>query len=98
MFCLGTQTVSDINPIDHRYTAESDRNNVLHSRWGFRSYEDGKSTVIRTKYTAKRRKGLDFQREELTAADLKAMAHNISVASHEIAVFAGHLGIKTGYP
>ena len=78
--------------------AESDRNAVLHSRWGLSPFGKDGLAVIRTKYTAKRRKGLDFQREILNAADLRAMAREISVAAYEVEKFAASIGVDTRYP
>lgn len=72
--------------------AEAERNIVSHSLWGS-GLSNGKKVVIRTKITAKRRKGLSKQRQELTGDDLRAIARKISVAIHELDLFRSRLGV-----
>jgi hypothetical protein len=76
--------------------AEADRNVVSHSQWGI-LMPKGEPLLIRSKYTAKRKKGLSRQRQELTVEDLHAMAYNIAIAAHELRAFGAELGIEVSY-
>lgn len=77
--------------------AEEERNTLLHSLWGVTSPEAQKP-FIRTKYTAKRKKGLMFQREPLGVDDLRASVAKISLAVWDLRCFASkRLDIFTDY-
>ena len=54
--------------------AEEERNRIIHSVWG----GGGSGNVVRSKHTARRAKGLSFQREEYSQEDLSATARKIS--------------------
>lgn len=72
--------------------AEEKRNAVAHSLWGAGwQNTNGERTVIRTKFTAKQKKGLNLVREELTATDLKKIAYQISVAAYDVEEFSRSL-------
>ena len=68
--------------------AEDERNRIIHSVWG----SSGGKNIVRTKHTAKRGKGLGFQREEYTEEDLSAVAHTISRAIFSVEKFRESLG------
>jgi len=72
--------------------AEEKRNRIIHSIWGRQSGE-GK-IAVRTKHTAKRGKGLDFQREEFTIVDISNIAHDISRAAYAVSRFRESLGYE----
>ena len=61
-------------------TAEQLRNTISHSTYG----SSCNDKVIRTKYTAKRKKGLSFQREEMHINDIHDISKVISCASFDI--------------
>lgn len=68
--------------------AEEKRNYVTHSLWGAALTKIGEEhKVVRTKYSAKQSRGLHFSREELTIADLYAIAVEISVAAYDVEAF-----------
>jgi hypothetical protein len=69
--------------------AEDERNLIVHSIWGINL---GGNTIIRTKHTAKRRKGLHFNREEYTKGKLIAVGQKISRAIHSVEKFRQSLG------
>jgi hypothetical protein len=74
--------------------AEEIRNRLIHSVWGV--WGSGGAIVIRTKHTAKRGKGLNFQREEFTLDDISAFAVNISRAIRAVEIYTNHPGAKSG--
>jgi len=76
--------------------AEASRNIISHSVWGV-LMPKGEPLLIRSKYTAKRKKGLSRQRQELTVEDLHTMAYNIAIAAHEVRAFGAELGIEVSY-
>ena len=68
--------------------AEEKRNSIQHSLWGSGQFrKDGTPLVIRTKFTAKQRKGLNFVREEMSVQDLRKIAHEISIAAYDVEMF-----------
>ena len=68
--------------------AEDKRNQITHSLWGFAgASQSGEYKVVRTKYTAKQRRGLHLAREEFTVMDLHNIAMQISVAAYEVDAF-----------
>lgn len=67
--------------------AESKRNQIIHSLWG--SYS--KKVAIRTKYTAKIKSGLKFQRQEITVDDLIKIASEISLVAYRVYVFSNQI-------
>ncbi len=69
--------------------AEEKRNNVSHSLWGaaITTKPGEERKVVRTKYSAKQNRGLHFSREELTVADLYAIAVEISIAAYDVEAF-----------
>lgn len=68
--------------------AEERRNQVSHSLWGAALRKTpGEYRVVRTKYSAKQKKGLHFAREELTVPDLYAIARDISIAAYDVEKF-----------
>ncbi len=72
--------------------AEEKRNAIVHSLWGAgQKNKDGHFVVVRTKYTAKQKKGLNFLREELTLSELRGIAREISVAAYEVEAFCAAL-------
>ena len=74
---------------------EDKRNIISHSMWGYGGVKsNGTPIVIRTKYTAKQKRGLKFMRQELTSEDLYAIAREISIAAYDVEVFGAHLGLK----
>jgi predicted naringenin-chalcone synthase len=74
--------------------SEQKRNVIVHSLWG----AGPGATVIRTKYTAKERHGLAFQREEMSTDSLDAIALDIATATFEIEAFGRVVGIDTSTP
>ena len=61
---------------------------ILHSLWGMgQPKPDGTHTVIRTKFSAKQKKGLNLVREEMTARDLQKIAEEMSVAAYDVEAF-----------
>lgn len=74
--------------------AEGQRNTIVHSLWG--GVEE--DCVIRTKYTAKERKGLTLQRDSLTTDDLHEIASDIAVACLELERFTNRHGFDTFVP
>jgi hypothetical protein len=80
-------------------TAEEERNLLSHSLWGMNGAPHlVDKPLLRTKYTAKRRKGLTHRREELSLDDLRANAFKISLATVDLGNFASQrLGIFTDY-
>ena len=73
---------------------EEKRNYISHSLWGAALTREGEERrVVRTKFSAKQQKGLHFSREELTVADLRQIAMEISVAAYEVEAFAKTLGL-----
>ncbi len=77
--------------------AELWRNAISHSLWGT-SGARAEPIFITTKYTAKRKKGVDFQREELGIDDLRRGAGKVGAATFELKAFASHeLGLFVDY-
>lgn len=77
--------------------AETRRNEISHSLWGTTG-APGKKAFVRTKYTARRKKGLEFRRDELDMDDLRRNSRKIAVATFELRTFASRrLGIFTDY-
>ena len=75
---------------------EEKRNAITHSLWGAgTSGTDGKQLVIRTKYSAKQKKGLDFVRKEMTIDDLNDIAREISIVASDIKVFLASINRKS---
>lgn len=79
--------------------AEDERNVLSHSLWGTTGHPDAVDRpFIRTKYTAKRKKGLSFRRDHLGMDDLRASARQIALATYDLRVFTSQrLGINTDY-
>ena len=78
--------------------AEEERNVISHSFWGIAITPDAKKPFLRTKYTAKQKKGLTFRRDELDMDDLRVPARRIAAATHDLLMFASQrLGIFTEY-
>lgn len=79
--------------------AEEERNLLSHSLWGVTEHPHVvDKPFLRTKYTAKRRKGLTHRREQLGLDDLRANALKISLATVDLRDFASQrLGIFTDY-
>jgi hypothetical protein len=72
--------------------SEEKRNQIAHSLWGFDvSASASAIKVIRTKYTAKQRSGLRFNREVMTPAAIQKIAMDISIATYEVERFRQHL-------
>lgn len=78
---------------------EEKRNAVAHSLWGAGLVKrDGHYTVVRTKFSAKQKKGLNFVRQEMTSQDLRAIAEEISVAAFDVEHFSSSIGRKAASP
>ncbi|WP_233838741.1 hypothetical protein [Paraburkholderia sp. ZP32-5] len=72
--------------------SEAKRNVISHSRWGMGMCRTRNERVtVRTKYSAKQTKGLDFSREEMTLQDLRAISGEISIAAYDVEVFCSSL-------
>lgn len=72
--------------------SEAKRNVVSHSLWGVTMCRTGSEPVtVRTKYSAKQNRGLDFSREEMTVQDLRAISEEISIAAYDVEVFCSSL-------
>lgn len=70
-----------------------ERNAISHSMWGMSGGGTSDRVAIRTKFTARRSKGLRFQREELAVEDLHEIACDISTAIFELSAFRSGLGL-----
>ena len=74
---------------------EEKRNVISHSLWGSGGFKsDGTQIIIRTKYTAKQKRGLKFVRQELTGEQLYKIAREISIVAYDVEVFGASLGFK----
>jgi hypothetical protein len=67
---------------------EQKRNTISHSLFGF-GLKPGET--IRTKYSAKRRHGLSFQREVMSLEDFENIYNSISTSAYEIDKFCGEI-------
>ena len=75
---------------------EEKRNAVAHSLWGAGiTKRDGQYIAIRTKYTSKQKKGLNFVREEMSTQDLRKIANEISIAAFDVEQFSNSLQAKS---
>lgn len=102
----GLQNLSS-SPVKERYPArlnefreilkcmgnsEAKRNAVSHSLWCVTMCRTRSEPVtVRTKYSAKQNRGLDFSREEMTVQDLRVISEEISIAAYDGEVFCSSL-------
>ena len=86
----------ELDEILKRVSACEDKRNVIsHSLWGSGGFKsDGTQIIVRTKYTAKQKRGLKFVRQELTVEQLYEIAREISIAAYDVEVFGASLGLK----
>ena len=74
---------------------EEKRNVISHSLWGSGGFNsDGTQVIVRTKYTAKQKRGLNFVRQELTGEQLYEIAREISITAYDVEVFGASLRLK----
>lgn len=69
-------------------SAEEERNQIVHSLWGFYTDKNtGEDIATRLKYTARRGKGLTEKMVPYKLQNLRDVAHRMSIASYEIEKF-----------
>jgi len=73
------------------YSAEKQRNNVVHSVWGRPKDAEDSGPIVRMKRTAKERGGLRVQWVEMSVSELKAVTAVVGEAWEKLAIFEGYL-------